>query len=126
MCTSFPPEPERLHIPILKPEEVTAAWLSDVLAAGGVDAVVRDFTMKRVGTGQIGQSVKFTLDYAKRGADAPASLVGKFPSPEAESRNAGVVLGNYIREVNFYRHLAPTALIATPKCYFTDVELETS
>src|SRR5581483_4748145 len=43
-----------------------------------------------------------------------------------ESRNAGVVLGNYIREVNFYRYLAPTALISTPRCYFTDVDLETS
>jgi hypothetical protein len=115
-----------LDIAILKPEDVTAKWLTQVLAAGGVEAEIRDFTMKRVGTGQIGQSVKFTLDYARRVAGAPDSLVGKFPSPEAESRNAGVVLGNYIREVNFYRHLAPTALIATPRCYFTDVDLQTS
>jgi hypothetical protein len=35
-------------------------------------------------------------------------------------------LGNYIREVNFYKHLAPTALISTPKCYFTDVDPATS
>jgi hypothetical protein len=49
-------------------------------------------------------------------------LVGKFPSPGEESRATGAALGNYIREVNFYKHLAPTALIATPKCYFTDVD----
>ena len=113
-------------IPILRPEAVTPDWLTAVLRAGGVDARVTGFAAKPVGTGQIGQSIKFTLDYAQRGADAPASLVGKFPSPGYESRATGIALGNYIREVNFYKHLAPTALIATPKCYFTDVDPTTS
>jgi hypothetical protein len=115
-----------LTIPIIRPEAITPAWLTDVLGHGGVAAQVNSFTARPVGTGQIGQSIKFILDYAHAPPDAPASLVGKFPSPEAESRNAGVVLGNYIREVNFYKHLAPTALIATPKCYFTDVDPATS
>lgn len=113
-------------IPILRPAAITPDWLSAVLRAGGVEAQVRDFTQKAVGTGQIGQSIKFTLDYARAPANAPASLVGKFPSPEAESFNTGVVLGNYIREVNFYKHLAPTALISTPRVYFTDVDPATS
>jgi hypothetical protein len=115
-----------MTIPILRPVAITPDWLTRVLRAGGVEAQVRDFTARKVGTGQIGESVRFTLDYADAPSDAPHSLVGKFPSPEAESRNAGVVLGNYIREVNFYKYLAPTALISTPKCYFTDVDLETS
>ena len=113
-------------IPILRPEAVTPDWLTAVLRAGGVNAWVANFTAKPVGTGQIGQSVKFSLDYAHAAAGAPASLVGKFPSPGDESRATGIALGNYIREVNFYKHLAPTALIATPKCYFTDVDPLTS
>lgn len=113
-------------IAILRPEAVTPGWLTKVLARGGVEAQVRSFSAKAVGTGQIGQSVKFTLEYARAGGDAPASLVGKFPSPGEESRNTGITLGNYIREVNFYRTLAPTALISLPKCYFTDVDPETS
>jgi len=113
-------------IPILRPEAVTPRWLTKVLAQGGVDADVRGFSSTPIGTGQIGQSVKFTLDYARKGEDAPASLVGKFPSPGEESRNTGVALGNYVREVNFYRTLAPTALISLPKCYFTDVDPATS
>jgi len=113
-------------IPIVRPDKITAAWLTDVLRAGGVDATVRDFTARPVGTGQIGESVKFVLDYADPPPDVPKSLVGKFPSPKAESFNTGVMLGNYIREVNFYKHLAPTALIATPKVYFTDVDPATS
>ncbi len=113
-------------IPIIRPAAITPDWLTKVLRNGGVDATVRGFTAKSVGTGQIGQSVKFTLDYADAPPDAPASLVGKFPSPEKDSFNTGVMLGNYIREVNFYKHLAPTARISTPKVYFTDVDEATS
>lgn len=115
-----------MTIPILRPEAITPQWLTDVLKSGGVDAAVKSFTAKPIGTGQIGQSVKFTLDYARPSPGAPASLVGKFPSPQDESRNTGIALGNYIREVNFYKYLAATALIATPKCYFTDVDAATS
>ena len=53
-----------MTIPILRPQAITPAWLTSVLHAGGVAAIVREFTMTRVGTGQIGQSVKFILDYA--------------------------------------------------------------
>ena len=46
---------------IREPGEIDAAWLSAVLAAGGVDASVRSFEAKPVGTGQIGDSVRFRL-----------------------------------------------------------------
>jgi hypothetical protein len=115
-----------MTIAIVRPEHITPDWLTQVLRAGGVKAKVRDFTKKRVGTGQIGQSVRFTLDYSEAAHGAPASLVGKFPADEEESRNTGIVLGNYIREVNFYKHLAKTALISTPRCFFTDVDPATS
>ena len=116
-----------MTIAIVRPAQITPDWLTQVLRAGGVDAKVRDFTAKRVGTGQIGQSVRFALDYGGAApAGAPASLVGKFPADEEESRNTGVVLGNYIREVNFYKFLAPTARISTPRVWFTEVDLETS
>jgi hypothetical protein len=107
---------------IREPGDIDCAWLTDVLAAGGVDAEVRSFTARPVGTGQIGDSVRFTLDYARRGEGAPDSLVGKFPAAGPESRATGVALGNYLREVRFYQHLAPTALIHTPRCWFTDVD----
>ncbi len=111
---------------IRRPGAVDAAWLTDVLQAGGVDAVVGSFSGASVGTGQIGDSVRFKLEYERAAADAPASLVGKFPSAGEESRATGVALGNYIREVRFYQELAPTALIHTPRCYFADVDEATS
>jgi thiamine kinase-like enzyme len=108
--------------PIVAPEAITAAWLTAVLAAGGVRARVRNFVMRLIGTGQIGQSVRFELDYDAAPDGAPRALVGKFPAPEPDSRNAGVVLGNYRREINFYNRLAPTALVATPYCYFAAID----
>jgi hypothetical protein len=111
---------------IRRPGAVDAGWLTAVLQQGGVDAVVKDFIAANVGAGQIGESVRFKLDYARKSDDAPASLVGKFPSSGEESRNTGVALGNYIREVRFYQQLAPRALIHTPRCYFTDVDEATS
>jgi len=110
---------------IRPPGEIDAAWLTAVLEAGGVEATVREFTATPVGTGQIGDSFRFSLDYVRGGDGAPASLVGKFPAAGEESRQAGVSLGNYAREVRFYQHLASTALVSTPRCYFTDVD-ETS
>ncbi|MCA6334922.1 MAG: phosphotransferase, partial [Phenylobacterium sp.] len=107
---------------IREPGDIDAAWLTAVLAEGGVEAEVRSFTARQVGTGQIGDSVRFTLDYARRGEGAPDSLVGKFPAAGAESRATGVALGNYLREVRFYQNLAPKALIHTPRCWFTDVD----
>lgn len=110
---------------IRRPEAIDAHWLTTVLQAAGVDAVVKDFTAEAVGTGQIGDSVRFRLRYERRGAGAPGSLVGKFPAAGEESRRTGVALGNYLREVRFYQELAPTALIHTPRCWFADVEPET-
>lgn len=107
---------------IRRPKDIDARWLSAVLRQGGVDAEVRSFTAKNVGTGQIGESVRFVLDYAREADGAPRSMVGKFPSPGDESRSAGVSLGNYWREVNFYKHLAASALISTPRCWFTEVD----
>jgi hypothetical protein len=107
---------------IRRPDAVDAAWLTAALQGAGVDAVVKSFTAKAVGTGQIGDSVRFGLTYERGGDQAPASLVGKFPSADPQSFATGVMLGNYLREVMFYTHLAKGALIATPQCLFTDVD----
>lgn len=107
---------------IRRPGAIDADWLTRALQGAGVDAVVRDFTALPVGAGQIGDSVRFKLAYARGGETAPASVVGKFPSADPDSFNTGVMLGNYLREVMFYRHLAAGALIRTPECLFADVD----
>jgi hypothetical protein len=106
---------------IRRPQAVDAAWLTRALQAGGIDAVVSGFDAKAIGTGQIGDSVRLSLRYARGAEIAPGSVVGKFPSADPSSFATGVALGNYVREVMFYRHLAATARIATPTWHFTDV-----
>lgn len=114
------------EIPIIRPGAVTPNWLTSVLRKAGHDVTVADMTAKRVGTGQVGESVRFQLKYQGDAKGAPATIVGKFPSSDDESRATGVNFGNYIREVNFYHLLAPTAGITTPICLHADVETETS
>ncbi|WP_300395731.1 phosphotransferase [Henriciella sp.] len=106
-------------------QDIDAKWLSDALAAGGIDAKVSAFEAGKVGTGQIGDCVRFKLDYERDVPGAPQTIVGKFPAEGAESRATGIQLGNYHREVKFYQLLQPDARITTPPCYFTDVNEET-
>jgi hypothetical protein len=107
---------------IRPPAAIDAAWIGEVLALGGIEAEVDRVEAKPIGTGQIGDSVRFSLGYRHAPPGAPASLVGKFPAAGPESRATGVRLGNYYREVRFYQALAPSARISTPRCWFTDVD----
>lgn len=112
-------------IPLVRPSAITPDWLGAVLRKAGHDVRVAAFDAKRVGTGQVGESVRFTLAFAGDARGAPATVVGKFPSSDETSRAAGVLFGNYIREVNFYNQLAATALITTPRCLHAQVETAT-
>lgn len=68
---------------ICRPDDVTPEWVTAVLAAAGATAhgTVVDVHAKSVGTGQVGDSVRFTLTWDEAGA-GPASVVGKFPTDD--------------------------------------------
>ncbi len=106
-------------------KSIDEAWLTAVLAANNISATVTGFKATPVGTGQIGDCARFELEYADAAPNAPTSLVGKFPADAEESRATGISLGNYHREVKFYQLLQDKSGIATPKCFFTDVNEET-
>jgi hypothetical protein len=107
------------------PEQIDADWLTERLRAGGHEgATVRGFDATRIGTGQIGKCIRFRLELANGGRDVPATLIGKFPSDDPISRQTGVDLGNYRREVEFYRQLASRLTIRTPSCYYGEIEGE--
>lgn len=106
------------------PDSVTAEFLTERLRASGhPDVVVRDFTARRIGTGQIGQCIRYALDLGESpDPSAPRSLVGKFPSDDPTSRQTGVQLRNYIKEVSFYRDLQSRLHVRTPRCYYAAIE----
>jgi hypothetical protein len=104
-------------------DDITENWLTECLRSGGhAKAEVRSFRAQRIGTGQIGKCIRYELDLAPDDATTPRSLVGKFPSDDPLSRATGVQLRNFIKEVSFYRMLQRRLLIATPRCYYAEID----
>ena len=104
---------------VTDPAAVTPGWLTAALRASGVttDASVVAARRARIGTGLVGQNIRFTLTWDRAGRDLPHTVVGKFPSPDAKSRERGVTGGEYEREVRFYQRLASGARISVPRCH---------
>jgi Ecdysteroid kinase-like family len=100
-CVDFPSDPDG----------ITPAWVEQMLASNQIVAPVATVSHGRIGTGQIGQNHRYSIEYsdpvAARLAGAPESLVGKFVSPDPVSRGTGLALGIYQKEAAFYRILAP-------------------
>ena len=84
-----------------RPTDLTVEWLT---AALGVP--VSDFAFERIGTGQMSECYRVALSYANAG-DGPASVVLKVAATDPVSRQTGLALGLYEREVRFYTDIAP-------------------
>ena len=111
MATDFPTHPAA----------VSAEWLTEVLrTAGALDGTVATIEWRPIGTGQVGDSARFTLAYDPPGA-GPATLAGKFAAADPTSRATAVTHGLYAKEVAFYRELAPDLAIRTPRAYAAEV-----
>lgn len=67
-----------------------------------------------IGTGQVGDSVRFHLTYSRSGAD-PATLAAKFPAADEHSRSTAAMMGLYSKEIQFYRNAAPHPSVRVPK-----------
>ena len=59
-------------------QTISPEWFNQCFERCGIDATVSGFDAERVGTGQIGKCIRYTLQYESAGEDAPVSLVGKF------------------------------------------------
>jgi aminoglycoside phosphotransferase (APT) family kinase protein len=84
-----------------RPSDLTVEWLT---AALGVP--VSDFAFERIGTGQMSECYRVELVYAD-GGDGPNSVVLKVAATDPTSRQTGLALGLYEREVRFYTDIAP-------------------
>ena len=87
---------------IERPGDLTADWLTAAVGAGRVD----DFTVERIGTGQMSECYRVELRYAARDR-GPDSVVLKVAATDPVSRQTGLALGLYEREVQFYAEVAP-------------------
>lgn len=109
---------------IERPADLTADWLTQAVGAGEVSA----FTVDRIGTGQMSECYRVSLDYAS-GDLGPASMVLKVAATDPVSRGTGHALGLYEREVRFYSEVAPglagQADGPIAHCYHTAYQPET-
>jgi hypothetical protein len=106
-----------LHIDnvVERPTDLTADWLTGALGAG----TITDFTSQRIGTGQMSECYRVALTYADNapGGGKPESVVLKVAATDPMSRQTGMTLGLYEREVRFYRDIAPGLHGPVAPCY---------
>jgi len=112
--------------PLLQPDpaRIDAAWMTQALRAAGAlkSARVTEVARTPVGNGLVADSYRFRLSYDRPEPGAPDSVVGKFPATDPASRKSGTDHHLYVREVSFYRELAATVAIHTPRCYVAEID----
>ena len=101
------------HFPA-HPDEITAEWWEQVLGQAP-----RKWWWEPIGTGQVGDSVRFHLDWGD--GQGPATLAGKFAAADPTSRGTAAMLGLYAKEVGFYREIAPDLPVRTPHVLAAEV-----
>jgi hypothetical protein len=96
-----------------RPGDLTDAWLTTAIGAG----TIADFSVERIGTGQMSECYRVRLAYADSGDGRPESVVLKVAATDPMSRQTGVSLGLYEREVCFYSDIAPRLHGPIAQCY---------
>jgi len=102
------------------PEDLTTEWLADVLGTDGI----AEISSAPIGTGQMSQNHRVAITYADARAAGPASVVLKLASEDPSSRATGQGLGAYLREVQFYKQLAPRIGGPTATCFASLIDEE--
>jgi Ecdysteroid kinase-like family len=112
------------HRVIERPDDLTASWLAEKIGAGAAGGVA-DFAAERIGTGQMSECYRVVLTYSDAAAGGPRSLVLKVAATDPVSRQTGLALGLYEREVRFYREIAPRLDGPIAPCYHAAVDTAT-
>jgi hypothetical protein len=89
-------------------------------------ARVTDVGVEVVGTGQMAECLRLTLDYDQQDSSALRTLIAKLPSEDPNSCAAAAAVRCYEIEVNFYLQLQPDLTIRTPRCYYATVDVDTT
>ena len=101
-------------------DEVTPAWLSEVLGSPVTDA-----TATQIGVGIGVSSALYRVRLTGTG-DIPSSVVVKLPALDEAAVFTSTVLRMYIREVGFFEKLAGQSPIRVPAYHYGAVDEETS
>jgi Ecdysteroid kinase-like family len=106
---------------IERPTDLTASWLAAAIGAGPI----ADFAVERIGTGQMSECYQIRLNYADADTEGPESVVLKVAATDPVSRQTGLALGLYEREVRFYGDIAPGLGGPIAPCYHAGIDTST-
>jgi len=99
------------------PDEMTKEWIEEKLGAPA--GSLGSFASAPVGTGQMCDSFRITLDW--NSYDGPRSIVAKCPSQDDASRHIAKLVHNYELEISWYRDLAANNDVNCPHCYHAEI-----
>ncbi len=106
---------------IERPSDLTVSWLAAALGSGPI----ADFAVERIGTGQMSECYRIRLTYTDAASSGPGSVVLKVAASDPVSRQTGLALGLYEREVGFYGDIAPHLDGPIAPCYHAAVDTAT-
>lgn len=89
---------------------LNAEWIEQALKYSGTiskSAAVSSIEASTLSGGFMADTYLITIKYARSNELGPTSVVAKFPSSNPSSLAAGQEMGAYLREINFYKYLAP-------------------
>jgi aminoglycoside/choline kinase family phosphotransferase len=107
-----------------RPDDLTPAWLTAALHAGGFDGVVDDVRIERFGEGAGMMSLLLRAELGYAGGGGPSSVVVKMPTPNDANRATAVAFHCYERETIFYRDIAQRTPARMPRIYHADIDGE--
>jgi aminoglycoside/choline kinase family phosphotransferase len=109
------------------PAQITPDWLTGVLRTSGAlsstaSVVSIDHTPVGEGVGMLSEIEFLGLTYEGDAADAPASVVAKFPTQNETNRGVAVHFNVYAREVRYFAELHDQSAAHGPKVHLSQME----
>lgn len=104
--------------------ELTANWLTDVLASAGAIASgsrIKSLRVERIAEG-VGFASFLYRAHLELDGDGPATLIIKWPTDYPAFLELAKSMYLYDREVAFYNDIAPAAPVSAPRAYFAAIE----
>jgi aminoglycoside/choline kinase family phosphotransferase len=111
-------------------DELTPGWLRSVLADTDFPAAssITDIEVEIIGVGEgfLAQLARVSLQSNSSLSEQPSSLIAKFASPDESTREFARIQNVYTREIGFYRDIGDEAGVPVPRCYYSDLDLEST
>lgn len=112
------------------PSALTPEWLTQALRSTGT--ISEESTVASLADanqaddrGIGGQHARLRLTYDQAGDNTPTTLYVKFSHTDPQVRKDLHDYKMYLREVKFYQELASQVPLHTPRCYYSDIDMET-